>query len=244
MNLYIGIAPLFCLVFSFAISYIYMYDHFDKIKFYELSYSLYFLVIFVYMYSFSKPLLFYFQNFYKIYDNDVIFSYNIIYQINKNEQIIAYIFGVYQFINLFIFSLIIPKYKTTANFIHHICAIISSIISYIGYLNYYASYYAIYIEISTLFLTFNEIIKVCNFDVPKLKKLNTIFFIISFIFFRIIMWTINTFFLLNITINLFHHNINKNKLIIYSINSTNIILLAMQYYWMVKIIQKFIKNFY
>ena len=71
--------------------------------------------------------------------------------------------------------MIIPKYKTTINFIHHICAFASSYLSYIGYFNYYVSYYAVYVETSTLFLTFNEIIKIIDFDTPKLKKINQIF---------------------------------------------------------------------
>lgn len=243
MDIYIYINPLLQLGFSFSISYIYMYDKFDKNKFYELSSSVYFLITFIYMYSFAKPLSFYLQNYYKIYNNDIIFSYNNVYQINKKEQIISYIFCIYQFVNLFIFSMIIPKYKTTINFIHHICAFASSYLSYIGYFNYYVSYYAVYVETSTLFLTFNEIIKIIDFDTPKLKKINHIFFIITFIFFRIILWTINTLFVLNITSNLFNHNIENNIFILYSINSTNIILSILQYYWIFKIIQKFKKIF-
>ena len=61
--------------------------------------------------------------------------------------------------------MIIPKYKTTFNFIHHILHL-QVVSSYIGYFNYYASYHAVYVE-TNLFLTFNEIIKIIDFEIPN-----------------------------------------------------------------------------
>tara|TARA_B100000214_G_C23798302_1_gene549130 strand:- start:190 stop:774 length:585 start_codon:yes stop_codon:yes gene_type:complete len=194
------------------------------------------------MFSIAKPFSFYIQNYNKIYENDIIFSYNTIYHINKNDQIIGYIFLTYQLFNLFIFSILIPKYRTFGNFIHHISTAFSAFLCFIGYFHYFASYYAIYVEISTIFLTFNEIINITGYDMHIFKILNKILFVISFIFFRIIFWTLNTLFLLKITYILFKNDHINNIIII--INIANIILSIMQYYWFIKIIKKYLINLY
>ena len=101
MDIYIYINPLLQLCFSFSISYIYMYGKFDKNKFYELSSSVYFLITFIYMYSFAKPLSFYLQNYYKIYNNDIIFHIIMcIKLIKKNKLLVTF----FVFINLLIYS--------------------------------------------------------------------------------------------------------------------------------------------
>jgi hypothetical protein len=184
------------------------------------------------MYFHAKPLSYYVES-NKTY-------YQIISDYEMNEYYICIIMISYQIYNI-IYSYICPKYYSIASILHHVSVILIAIPPLLGYGHYCISGFMFYIEFSTIFMTNKEVFYLYKKrdEYSTLYKINDICFNICFIIFRFILWSI---LYINIISSVYY--IPVHFAIKYNVYSVLTILTFMQYYWVIKIINKLKIKYY
>lgn len=128
--------------------------------------------------------------------------------------------------------------KNYLQLIHHFSIILSNFVVFNGYMLSFASFYYYYTEISTIFLTNKEVFKIYRIRNETIKKVNQNMFVMTFIFFRNIIY-IN--FYLQLCFVLFNkNNIEIDPIYFYSVLISHNTLSFLQYFWGYKIIKKII----
>lgn len=93
-------------------------------------------------------------------------------------------------------------------------------------------------EVSTIFLILNSLIK--NNKLIILKKINQLFFVSTFIYYRIYYYLVNI--IINSEINLFIMNISKNNFHLYYMYFGIYGLFIINIYWMILLLNKILNN--